>query len=98
MSKIVIIVLLVTLTPAQFVNRDMKEVNARPSVLIIVQQDAQHLKFVISVIKDIQVKIVQQLVVHFKTAIQDVQFQMFVICAIQDGVEISVKNQLKSNL
>lgn len=98
MSKIVIIVVLVILTHAQFVNKAMKETNANPSVLIIVWQDAQCLKFVIRVIKDIQAKIVQQLAVQFKTVILDVRFQMFVTCAIKDGQEIIVKNRLKSSL
>jgi len=47
--------------------------------------DVLFLRFVINVMLDIQVKIALQLVALPKIAMQDVQFQMFVIAAIKDG-------------
>jgi len=55
------------------------------NVLIIVMLDVLFLRFVINVMLDIQVKIALQLVALPKIAMQDVQFQMFVIAAIKDG-------------
>lgn len=55
------------------------------NVLIIVRLDVLFLRFVINVMSDIQVKIALQLVALPKIAMQDVQFQMFVIAAIKDG-------------
>ena len=55
------------------------------NVLIIVRLDVLFLRYVINVMSDIQVKIALQLVALPKIAMQDVQFQMFVIAAIKDG-------------